>query len=348
MRILSIYNLNQIAESYREDLIHRGHSVDIFEPSLIGASAPLPVKLAMMPKRLFNLRHVLGDLHPGRYDLVHIHWASYGALGLVGQIPYIVECHGSDVRYRLQHPIHRSILKTIFRHAAGVHCITPDILPLVQSIRSDALFFPGPVDTDRFAPLEETGEDGSVHPWSILVFMRLDPIKGAEVAVEGVARFAEHHPEVRVQVLDWGKLKEPFKQKYSKRFEFLPRIPSTEVQHMLHGANVVVGQCKVGSLGLCELQAMSCAKPVIASFFYPEAYPAPPPLCQATTPEEIQEHLETLFQDRASAQELGKRARSWAICNHSRQNLSAKLEARYLSILAKHPLHQVDYESANF
>src|SRR5258708_29514900 len=107
MRILSIYNLNQVAGTYREDLMRRGHSVDIFEPNLDGAAASLPVKLSMMPKRVLNLRQVLGDLRPSHYDLVHIHWASYGILGLASQIPYIVECHGSDVRYRLQHPAHR-------------------------------------------------------------------------------------------------------------------------------------------------------------------------------------------------------------------------------------------------
>lgn len=333
MRILSIYNLNQVAGTYREDLMRRGHSVDIFEPNLDGAAASLPVKLSMMPKRVLNLRQVLGDLRPSHYDLVHIHWASYGILGLASQIPYIVECHGSDVRHRLQHPAHRFLLKAIFRRAAGVHCITPDILPIVQSVCPDAHFFPSPVDTDRFSPEDEASEDYQARPWTILLFMRLDPIKGAEIAAEGIARFVEHHPDVRVQLLDWGRLKETFKQKYSNYFEFMPHISPTEVQNVIRSADVVVGQCKVGALGLSELQAMSCAKPVIASFSYPEAYPTPPPICQATNAEKIHAHLENLFQDREMAKDLGQRARTWAISNHGRQQLAVRLEKCYRSIL---------------
>lgn len=333
MRILSIYNINQVARTYQEDLVRLGHSVDIFEPSLVGASAARPVKLVLMTRRLLNLRQVLGDLRPSAYDLVHIHWASYGILGLASQIPYIVECHGSDVRYRLQHPAHRSLLRAIFRRAAGVHCITPDILPIVQSVRPDALFFPGPVDTDRFAPLEGVDQDKPVRPWTILLFMRLDPIKGAETALEGIISFVKQHPDAHVRALDWGRLRETFKQKYSQYVEFLPRFPPSEVHHLLRSADVVVGQCRVGCFGFCELQAMSCAKPVITSFVYPEAYPTMPPICQATNSEEIHAHLERLFQNRTLAEELGRSARVWVMSNHDRRQLASNLESRYRSIL---------------
>lgn len=334
MRILSIYNLNQVARTYQEDLMRLGHSVDIFEPSLAGAAAARPVKLAMMTTRLLNLRQVTGQLRPEFYDLAHIHWASYGILGLASRIPFLVECHGSDVRYRLQNPAHRSLLKAIFRRAASVHCITPDLLSAVQSVRPDALFFPGPVDTERFTPLEERDHDDQTRPWRILLFMRLDPIKGAEKAVEGIMRFVKRHPAAHVQLLDWGQLKEKFKKRYGECFEFLPRVSSLEVPAMLRAADVVVGQCEVGCFGFCELQAMSCAKPVITSFVYPDAYSTPPPICQARNPEEIEAQLEKLFQDRAMARDLGLRARAWIINNHDRRQLASRLEKCYRSILA--------------
>lgn len=331
MRILSIYNLNQVAGTYREDLLNRGHSVDIFDPSLAGAGATRLVKLSMMPGRLLDLRHVIGKLRPGCYDLAHIHWASYGVLGLASRIPYIVECHGSDVRYRLRQPVFRSALEPVLRRAAGVHCITPDLLPVVRSVRSDAVFFPGPVDTGYFAPVPV--EERSEHPWTILLFTRLDSIKGPEIAVEGIARFARRHPEVRVQLLDWGKLRGTFKRDYGERFEFIPPVPPSEVAGMIRAADVVVGQCKLGILSFCELQAMSCARPVIALFRYADAYPTLPPLCQAADSEVIDTHLEKLFQDRGAARDLGQRARAWVIDNHDRQPLAARLEKCYESIL---------------
>lgn len=340
MRILSIYNLNQVAEMYQEDLAHRGHSVAIFEPSLAGAGASLPLKLAMMPQRIFHLRHVLGSLHPTHYDLVHIHWASYGLVGLASRIPYVIECHGSDVRYRLQHPLYRPVIKRIFNRAASVHCITPDLLPVVQSVCPSALFFPGPVDTDRFTITDKAIEDRLTRQWTILLFTRLDPIKGPEIAVNGIARFLDHYPNVQVKLLDWGKLKEKFKRNYGERFEFISPVPPANVQNLLHSVDVVVGQCRLGILSFCELQAMSCAKPVITSFSYPEAYPTPPPLCQAARPEDIYNHLQYLFHNQEAARNLGKRARAWVISNHSRGQLAARLEEHYQSILTHQDVYR--------
>lgn len=334
MRILYIRNINQVAGTYADELARRGHTVRVYEPSLAGKDAPLPIKLALMPGRVLNMRHIVADLRPTYFDLVHIHWASYGVLGLMSRIPFIVECHGSDVRYHLQQPFFRPLLTSIFRRAAAVHCITPDLLPVVRLVRPDAIFFPGPVDTDRFTPLEEDQTD-PVRPWTILLFTRLDPIKGPEITTQGIARFAQRHPDVRVQLLDWGRWKEKYKQRYRKRFEFLSLISPEKVRDLIWSADVVVGQCNLGILSFCELQAMSCAKPVIASFRYEEAYASPPPVCRATTAQEVEEHLEHLFQHREGGKELGRRAREWVIDHHDSQALAAKLEIVYLSILKR-------------
>jgi glycosyltransferase involved in cell wall biosynthesis len=335
MRILCVYNLNQVASTYQEDLARLGHAVDLFEPSLVGAGAARPLKLALLGPRLFDLRRVVGALRPASYDLVHIHWAAYGILGFASRIPALVECHGSDVRARLHHPLHRPLLQAILRRAAAVHCITPDLLPIVQSVRPDALFFPGPVDTGRFAPASASADADARRPWRILLFMRLDPVKGAESAAQGILRFlSRHRGDVQALALDWGTLKEPFKQRYAGSFTFRPRAPALEVPRLLHEADVVVGQCEVGCLGFCELQAMSCAKPVITSFVYPEAYPAAPPICQANRPEQIAAWLERLFQERGLAREMGRRARAWVLAHHERHLLAARLEQRYQAILA--------------
>ncbi len=332
MRILYVRNLNQVAEIQAHELARRNHLVKVCEPSLAGDHAPLPIKLAMMPGRMLSLRHITGELSPRHFDLAHIHWASYGILGLASRIPFIVECHGSDVRYRLKHPFFRSLLASVFRRAASVHCITPDLVPVVQAIRPDARFFPGPVDTDRFVPAKDA-QSSSTRPWTILLFSRLDPVKGPEIATSGIARFTQRHPDVRVQLLDWGLLKEEYKQRYGERFEFVPLVPAEKVQHLIWSADVVVGQFLLGILSFCELQAMSCAKPVICPFRYHDAYPTPPPLCQATTVEEIDEQLEHLYQHPEVGTALGQRAREWVIENHDCRVLSDRLETLYQSIV---------------
>jgi len=332
LRILQVNQINRIAYMYADDLMQRGHDVEVYEPSFIGGFAPLPIKLALMPGRILDLRRVVGKLNQNHFDIIHIHWASYGVLGLVSKIPFIVHCHGSDVRDRLNQPLFRSVLTTILRRAAAVMCITPDLLPVVQSIRSDAIFSPAPMDTRLFTPGERS-TSSSTSSWTILLFARLDPGKGVDLAIQGITCFAHRHPDVRVQLLDWGVLKEKYKQQYAQSFEFIPRVAADKVEHLIQSADVIIGQLALGALGLSEFQAMSCAKPVIASFRYQKAYPTPPPLCQATTSEEVFEHLEYLFQHPEEGISLGRKSREWVIENHDHRILGRRLESLYESIL---------------
>lgn len=331
MRILHVHSMNQVAQLYMSGLDDLGHQGTLYEPSLAGGHAVPPIKLAMMPGRVFNLRHIVSDLNREHYDLVHIHWASYGVLGLTSRIPFIVQCHGSDVRDRLKTPFFSTMLAPILRKAAAVLCITPDLLPVVQSFRSDARFFPAPVDASRFTP---PPPEMAPRPWTVLLFARLEAGKGVEVAAQGIERFAQRHPAVRVWLLDYGVLSPAYRQRYGGRYDFLPRVPQDEVCHLLWQADVVVGQFAVGALGLSELQAMSCARPVIASFRYPTAYPELPPLYQATTAEEIDAHLETLFQHPDEARAMGERARTWICTHHDYHALAKQLEALYTHCLA--------------
>ncbi|GHO82740.1 glycosyltransferase [Dictyobacter formicarum] len=332
MRILYIHNINQVAKTFAHELSQRGHTTDVYEPDLRGAGSSLPIKLLLLPLRILNMRHALSNLHMAHFDLVHIHWASYGVFALLSKIPVVLHCHGSDVRKRLCHPFFRPLLTTILRQATAVLCITPDLLPIVRTVRPDAYFSPAPVDTVHFAPDDRQTEPES-HAWTILLFARLDAEKGSFIAIEGITRFTQRHAGIRVLLLDWGPLRKKYKELYAQQFEFVPLVPPNQVPQLILSAHAIVGQFVLGSLGLSELQAMSCAKPVICSFLYNEAYPSPPPLCQASTAEAIDDHLERLFQHPEIGTELGKQAREWVISYHSNKVLSDTLETLYCSIL---------------
>ncbi len=345
MRILYVHNINRVAETYAYELRRRGHFTELYEPSLVGGGAALPLKIALMPFRVLDMRHIAGKLNSDYFDIVHVHWASYGVFGPRTKIPFIVHCHGSDVRYRLQQPFFRQMLTSIFRQAAAVMCITPDLLPIIQSVRPDAVFFPAPIDTDLFAP-EENSRQPLSQSWTILLLARLDSTKGIDITTQGIARFVRRHRGIRVQLLDWGDLRSQYKQRYSDRFEFIPPVSPFEVANLIRSADVIVGQVALGALGLSELQAMSCAKPVIASFRFGEAYSVPPPICQATSAEEVDEHLEYLFLHSEEAEVLGQRSRTWVIQHHDYRTLVSKLEAHYHSILgvsANEPAREQDY-----
>jgi glycosyltransferase involved in cell wall biosynthesis len=211
-----------------------------------------------------------------------------------------------------------------------------DLLPVVRQVRHDAIFSPGPVDTMQFAPDKNKSQRRS-DAWTILLFARLDPEKGTETAIQGIIRFADRHPGIHVKLLNYGSLKEQYQRDYGKRFEFIPPLESHEVPHVLQEADVVVGQFLAGALGLSELQAMSCAKPVIASFLYDDAYPTPPPLCNATSPEGVDHHLEMLFQQPEEAITLGNKAREWVIEHHDEKVLVSQLDTLYESMVRCNP-----------
>lgn len=331
MRILYVNNINRVAESYATELTRHGHTIQLYQPDLRGGNEWLPMKLALMPRRLLSLQPLLRKLKRNSFDLAHIHWASYGILGLMSEIPFIVECHGSDVRHRLRHPLFRALLSTIFKRAAAVLCITPDLVPVVQTVCPRALFFPAPINTAYFSPEHQPRKEKQ--PWTILLFARLDPEKGSEIAVAALLRFAERHPGARIQLLDWGPMKEEYRRRYGDSVEFLPFLPQEQVKELILSADVIVGQFGLG-LGLCELQSMSCAKPVIGFFRDAQAYPLPPPILQATTADEIDKHLEILFQRPADGLALGQQARKWIIQHHDRDMLAVRLEALYQSILS--------------
>lgn len=140
MRILYVHNINQVAEVYTRELHRRGHFTELYEPSLSGASAPLPIKFAMMPERIFDMRCIVGKLNRNYFDVVHIHWASYGLLGSVSHIPFIVHCHGNDVRKRLNHPFFRPVLTSFF-DAPPVSCASLLISCLLFAQFVQMLFF---------------------------------------------------------------------------------------------------------------------------------------------------------------------------------------------------------------
>ncbi len=328
MRVLHIETVNQVGHTYAHGLERRGHVSLFFEPSLVGGSSSLPIKLAHMPGRLLHLRRVIGRLNQEHCDIVHIHWASYGLLGLTSQVPFVVQCHGSDVRERLRAPFFRMLLAPVFRRAGAVLCITPDLVPIVRPLRPDAVFFPAPVDTAHFAPAETS----LPRPWTVLLFARLEPGKGVATATEGMERFATRHPEVRVRLLDYGILSNEYRRRFPC-FEFVARVAPEAVPDVIAQADVVVGQLAVGALGLSELQAMSCARPVIASFRYPAAYSSPPPLCQADTADAVDAHLERLYEHPQEARALGEQARQWVRAHHDQDALAERLEALYLQVV---------------
>ena len=141
-------------------------------------------------------------------------------------------------------------------------------------------------------------------------------------------------------LLDYGILSKELNARFGDRFVFVPRVAPDKVVTLLHEADVVVGQLGIGALCLSELQAMSCAKPVITSFRYPYAYPEPPPLLEAPDADAVDTQLECLFRSPDYGRAVGEKAREWVLQNHDQHVLAERLEALYGKILSRARPHR--------
>lgn len=330
MRILQINPLpgNPIPLYYEAQLAARHHMIETYRPSTAGAGRPLPIKALLVPRRLLSMEQAVGKMSKRHFDVAHIHWASYSPLGLGSRIPYVIHCHGSDVRHRLRKPLYRAALGPGLDKAAAVFYATPDLAEPVRQARPDAIFMPVPIDVTRFTP-EVTRPP---RPFTIMLFGRLEAGKGSRLAMEGIMRFAVRRSDISVITMDWGKLAGELKQQYGRRVEFLPRTTPDKMSEIVSHADVVVGQFVIGALGLSEFEAMSCAKPVIASYRYHGIYNESPPVCDAATAEDIDAWLEHLYQHPAETMAIGKQSREWVRKHHDGEAQIDLLERIYASI----------------
>ena len=150
MRIAEINDIASVASDLSTGLRGRGHEVTLIQPRLIGGSLPWAIKPVVGPVRAVEWAQIIRQLNRERYDAIHIHYAYLGMLGVLGKLPFLLHCHGSDVR-RIT-PFTMPMVERALRGASSVFYATPDLGAFVLKRRPDATFLPNPVDSQTFAP----------------------------------------------------------------------------------------------------------------------------------------------------------------------------------------------------
>lgn len=101
---------------------------------------------------------------------------------------------------------------------------------------------------------------------------------------------------------------------------------------LLNDHDIVVGRFALGSLGLNELEAMSCGRPIVMEDRYPDAYPEPGPVARAGSGAEACDAIAGLIDDEAERVRLGAAARAWVARHHERRIVVDRLIALYARI----------------
>jgi glycosyltransferase involved in cell wall biosynthesis len=319
MRFVQVNDIASVASELAVALRRRGHHVDMLYPRLHGATLPPLGKLAVSPLRFLDWVRLAWHIRRGRYDAVHIHYGYLGIVGLIARVPYVLHCHGDDVR-DVERRIWAPLIRLAIRKARHVYYSTPDLAEPLHRMRPDAEFLPNPIDVEQFRPqpLPDDAED-------VLIACALSENKGVSAILDGVERLSHSRPAARVTAFAGGS--------HTARAEALPNVlllvhqPRAKLPGLMARHRVIVGQVHQGAVGMVELESMACARPVIAWFTYADAYPEPPPFVQASTGEEVAAAAERLLDDPLRAAEIGAAGRAWVCRHHDAAAMAERLEA---------------------
>jgi glycosyltransferase involved in cell wall biosynthesis len=329
MRIAEINDIASVATEIGAGLRSLGHEVDFFSPRLVGARLPGSLKPVTAPVRALDWLDTIRRVRAGNYDLAHIHYAYLGNLGRLGRFPYILHCHGTDLRG--QNAFTRPLVRSAVRGARHVFYATPDLRPYLSDLRPDAEFLPNPIDIETFAPARPPqAADG------VLICCALTEIKGAGAILEACRLLAERRPAIRITAYAGGA--------YASQFEALPNVtliarqPRWKLPALISQHAIVAGQMKLGTAGMAELEAMACARPVVTWFNAPDAYAEPPPFVPVSTGAEMAMAIEHLADDPAARDRAGDSGRGWIARHHSLGRIAARVETVARALVAGEPV----------
>lgn len=328
VRVAVINDIASVGSEIGAGLRARGHTVDLFMPRLVGARLHPHLKPLTAPVRALDWLDLVRRLRAGRYDLVHIHYAYLGNVGVLGRFPYLLHCHGSDVREltALSRPLARHAL----RHANHVFYATPDLAEAVARWRPDAEFLPNPIDTATFAPRTPPSTQTAV--W---IACALTKVKGAGQILQACRILADAAPDLVVGATAGGE--------YSEAFNRLPNVilyarqPRSRLPAVIDRHGIVIGQVRVGSAGMAELEALSCGRPVVMRFEHEGAYSEPPPFVKASDPEAIAAAVLRLAADPSERDRLGEAGRAWVVRHHGLDHIVDRVEAVAAAVARRVP-----------
>lgn len=277
------------------ELLHRGHEVEVLTSRIpgpspndlpavrIGRSVVLPINKSFSRITLgFGIWARIRDLiRRRRYDVIHVHGSLAPMLPMASlhysrndknrtvAIGTFHAGHDPSSLYRLfKQPLRRQF----FRYYDGLIAVSP------VAKQTMAHFFPGTyriipngVDTRVFSPGPSALSDLLPRSSLKLLFMgRFDPKKGVRHLLGAMPLVKQHIPDVKLVICGGG----PMRSYYN-------RFITPEIKESIRFAGEIIGDerrdyyrwCDISvtpsigaeSFGIMLLEAMACAKPVVAT-----------------------------------------------------------------------------------
>jgi glycosyltransferase involved in cell wall biosynthesis len=267
------------------------------------------------------------------YDLFHSE-LQYAPACLRAGVQFGIHVHGvTDLQLLFPETPLGKLLKVPYRIAlakASYVLCHEALFDKLRVLRGDVSVLQSPVDVNEFNP--------TVAPVrlerGITLFSpsRIDKWKGQEV-VWAAVEMMRNRDLVKVFQSDWGWEPEfsRLKSTAPPQVRFIQVIPHARIASYFMGADVVVGQMRIGYPGLAELEAASCGVPVTLYSKDPES----PFLPKTPDPQALSELLDKLIEDVNFRTRYAERCRALVLTRNQADevayNFAALVEAASFS-----------------
>lgn len=207
-------------------------------------------------------------------DVIHAHWwMPAGWFASRAKVPYLVTCHGSDVRLLERGALVRRIARPIFQRAAQVTTVSrflaEDLELMLPGLKGKVLVSPMPVDVKRFLVGARTEK---VNPPRVLYAGNLVPSKGVDVLLRAVAELARRGVACELNILGEGPARAQLESLagdlgIASRTTWAPFVPQANMAAEYGASTVTVLPTRghAEGLGLTLVEALLAGSAVVGT-----------------------------------------------------------------------------------
>lgn len=328
MRVAHVNDIAHVGSTLVQGLRSIGVEADLIESPHPGASWTWPWKLATVPLRVAALLSPGVALRRGRYDVVHVHYARLGFMGPLSGRPYVIHCHGSDIRGVRPGSAWGHEMRTFLAGAAKVYFATPDLAPWVCAFRPDATFLPNPI----VVPEDETSIGDVRERRDVLVGVRLDSTKGIARIEQVMRALIRRRPQTSITIIAQGPGVSLIRAAAGDDVHVRAPLAHAAMPRLFAAHRVAIGQMRLGAIGNYELEALAARVPVAASFRFPDAYPTAPPVLDGDDADAVAGAIADILDDERAREALAESGRSWVQLHHSVAAIATRLADDYAAL----------------
>jgi len=311
-RIAVVNDVAGVGSIQARVLREAGYTVDFIDVPKPGATLPLYAKILILPLRLAGYVPIIRRLRRTPYAWLHIHFLSYGFLGVLAGKPFYLHAHGHDAHTNLRRPLIGWLSRFAMRRARAIFYVTPDLARFLGDFGDRSYLLPNPLEPSFFE-----GVTAPTRLEKLLLFTRLYPIKAPEVAFAATPELSKL---ASLAAVAWGPLTDRFREKYGRFVEFHERVPHEEMPAVIDRFDAVIGQMRLGILSLSELEAMARGRVVfmrLDTSLYPDDTP---PVANVDDAASLVAAVRRLQNDPALMARLAAEGRMWIARHHTAES----------------------------